>query len=68
MFKLNKLRFASVLLGTVSNMLIGCGTKGPLYIPEQRYPQQAFEQTHKISLAHASQSVVIQKPSVINSN
>ena len=20
-------------------MLLGCGTKGPLYIPEQRYPQ-----------------------------
>lgn len=22
-------------------MLVGCGTKGPLYIPEQRYPQAA---------------------------
>lgn len=22
-------------------LLIGCGTKGPLYIPEQRYPQGA---------------------------
>ena len=22
-------------------MLAGCGTKGPLYIPEQRYPQAA---------------------------
>jgi predicted small lipoprotein YifL len=21
-------------------LLIGCGTKGPLYIPEQRYPQK----------------------------
>ena len=20
-------------------LLVGCGTKGPLYIPEQRYPQ-----------------------------
>ena len=24
-----------------SSMLVGCGTKGPLYIPEQRYPQAA---------------------------
>lgn len=22
--------------------LVGCGTKGPLYIPEQRYPQAAI--------------------------
>ena len=22
----------------------GCGTKGPLYIPEQRYPQQVLQQ------------------------
>ena len=21
-------------------ILVGCGTKGPLYIPEQRYPQK----------------------------
>lgn len=21
-------------------LLVGCGTKGPLYIPEQRYPQK----------------------------
>ena len=21
-------------------VLVGCGTKGPLYIPEQRYPQK----------------------------
>ena len=24
---------------TACGMLTGCGTKGPLYIPEQRYPQ-----------------------------
>ena len=61
MLKLNKLQFAYVLLSIASSMLIGCGTKGPLYIPEQRYPQQAFEQTHKPSLAKVSQLVVIQK-------
>jgi len=25
-------------------VLSGCGTKGPLYIPEQRYPQKAQEE------------------------
>lgn len=26
-------------------MLMACGTKGPLYIPEQRYPQQTDPNT-----------------------
>jgi len=25
-------------------VLTGCGTKGPLYIPEQRYPQKTQEE------------------------
>lgn len=28
-----------LLAGVVYLALAGCGTKGPLYIPEQRYPQ-----------------------------
>ena len=28
-----------VLLVTLSPLLISCGTKGSLYIPEERYPQ-----------------------------
>lgn len=28
----------------VSATLLGCGTKGPLYIPEQRYPQKESSQ------------------------
>lgn len=24
-------------------LLVGCGTTGPLYIPEQRYPQETQE-------------------------
>ena len=28
-----------LLLCVVNLTLVGCGTKGPLYIPEQRYPQ-----------------------------
>ena len=30
--------FMGILLIACGN-LTGCGTKGPLYIPEQRYPQ-----------------------------
>ena len=29
------------LIGLTLILLAGCGTKGPLYIPEQRYPQGA---------------------------
>ena len=35
-------QFISLFLGillTACSMLTACGTKGPLYIPEQRYPQ-----------------------------
>lgn len=32
--------FLGILLFTCGN-LTACGTKGPLYIPEQRYPQAA---------------------------
>ena len=32
--------FGLFLLAT---SLAGCGTKGPLYIPEQRYPQAATQ-------------------------
>lgn len=32
-----------LLAGTV--FLAGCGTTGPLYIPEQRYPQKTQEET-----------------------
>ena len=68
MFKLNKFWLTPVLIGMISSVLTGCGTKGPLYIPEQRYPQQAYKQMHKPSLAQVRQSAVIQKPIVINSN
>ena len=27
--------------------LVGCGTQGPLYIPEQRYPQKAQDKAPK---------------------
>jgi len=31
--------FLYLLLCSMIGMLTACGTKGPLYIPEQRYPQ-----------------------------
>ncbi len=32
-----------VMLCLAYSALSGCGTKGPLYIPEQRYPQKATQ-------------------------
>jgi predicted small lipoprotein YifL len=39
--------YLSCFLGLflLAGSLAGCGTKGPLYIPEQRYPQNA-EKAH----------------------
>ena len=33
--------FSMIVVLTSYAVLAGCGTKGPLYIPEQRYPQSA---------------------------
>ena len=30
----------TILISVGCSALIACGTKGPLYIPEQRYPQE----------------------------
>ena len=35
--------------------LAGCGTKGPLYIPEQRYPQEATQPAPQAPETPASQ-------------
>ena len=35
-----KLNIYLLLLTFCYAVLAGCGTKGPLYIPEQRYPQK----------------------------
>ena len=39
--KLNVDAACYILLFATCSTLIACGTKGPLYIPEQRYPQGA---------------------------
>ena len=36
--------------------LAGCGTKGPLYIPEQRYPQGAENNAPKNATEYALQA------------
>ena len=47
--------FIAVLCFALS-FLAGCGTKGPLYIPEQRYPQAATQPAPQAALeAPASQ-------------
>lgn len=35
----------TLLIGAISTIFAGCGTKGPLYIPEQRYPQETSQPT-----------------------
>ena len=37
-------------------MLVGCGTKGPLYIPEQRYPQAATVKPNSASKVETNTS------------
>jgi predicted small lipoprotein YifL len=41
MSKLNTFLWMPILMAAVCSALMGCGTKGPLYIPEQRYPQES---------------------------
>ena len=46
-----------VLIVALSPYLCACGTKGPLYIPEQRYPQGANNNTTpKNIIKHALQA------------
>ena len=49
---MSKQNILIAMLCLTSSILCGCGTKGPLYIPEQRYPQAAEK-------AHAPQAVVV---------
>ena len=38
-----KSNISVVMLCLAYSALAGCGTKGPLYIPEQRYPQEVTQ-------------------------
>lgn len=37
----------TILMLTIYALLIGCGTTGPLYIPEQRYPLPPQKEVQK---------------------
>jgi predicted small lipoprotein YifL len=39
--------FLTILVLASYAFLMGCGTTGPLYIPEQRYPQKTQEEAPK---------------------
>lgn len=39
--------FLIILMLASYAVLVGCGTTGPLYIPEQRYPQKTQEEAPK---------------------
>jgi predicted small lipoprotein YifL len=43
--------------------LMGCGTKGPLYIPEQRYPQSADNNSVPKNLKQHALQTNIHEPS-----
>ncbi len=45
------------------SILTGCGTKGPLYIPEQRYPQGAENNHAPISVKQPILQANIHAPS-----
>jgi predicted small lipoprotein YifL len=47
--------FLTVIFIASYAILVGCGTTGPLYIPEQRYPQKAQEEAPKTSDAPSSE-------------
>lgn len=40
MLKFKSFSLMTILISVGCSALIACGTKGPLYIPEQRYPQE----------------------------
>jgi predicted small lipoprotein YifL len=41
----------TILMLTTYTLLISCGTTGPLYIPEQRYPLPLKKEVQKTPLA-----------------
>ena len=45
-----------VLIVALTCYLCACGTKGPLYIPEQRYPQGAENNAPKNATEYALQA------------
>lgn len=64
MFK-SKSNFALyILLCTICSTLMACGTKGPLYIPEQRYPQEVEQPVSQDSPAPTNKKAPPPLPTV----
>ncbi len=59
--KLNSKINMSILLCFTYAVLSGCGTKGPLYIPEQRYPQK--DTSHETPKAKSQAAPEVSPPS-----
>ena len=45
-----------MLISAICSALIACGTKGPLYIPEQRYPVEAAKPATDINKTEAEKA------------
>ena len=56
MFKKLHKNMLYLLIFSAYLALAGCGTKGPLYIPEQRYPQGAENNAPKNVIAPTMQA------------
>ena len=56
MLKLKSFLLLPILISAVCSALMACGTKGPLYIPEQRYPVEAAEPTIDINKTEAEKA------------
>lgn len=53
-----------VLLCAICSTLMACGTKGPLYIPEQRYPQEVEQPASQDSPAPSNKKAPLPPPTV----
>lgn len=53
-----------ILLCAICSTLTACGTKGPLYIPEQRYPQGVEQPTSPDSPAPSNKKAPPPPPTV----
>ena len=56
MLKLKSFLLMPILISAVCSALVACGTKGPLYIPEQRYPVEAAKPAIEINKTEAEKT------------
>ena len=56
MLKLKSFLLLPILISAFCSALMACGTKGPLYIPEQRYPVEAAKPAAEINKSEAEKA------------